>query len=124
MAELSQLSSREALDTIIQRTIVIYRWAVTLTFAFVGIGFLITIFGDQNVDSVMGDPDTLFRQVMDLEASGFFGVGISIMILTPIIMIANAAYLFFRAGDKRYGLITSAVVAILLLSIVISYITG
>lgn len=124
MTDSTQLTSRETLDIIIQRTILIYRWAVVASFAFIGIGFLITIFSQQDIDSKMASPVQLFRQVPDLEASGFFGIGIGLMILTPIVMIANAAVIFFGAKDRRYGFITTTVAAILMLSIVVSFVIG
>lgn len=124
MTDSTQLTSRETLDIIIQRTIAIYRGAVVASFAFIGVGFLITILADQIVESEMASPATLLRQVLNLEAAGYFGIGIAVMILTPIIMIANAAVIFLTSGDRRYGLVTSAVAAILLLSIIISFVIG
>lgn len=124
MTDSTQLTSRETLDIITQRTVFIYRWAVIATFAFIGIGFVLTIFTDQSIDTEMGSPSLLMQQVLDLEASGFFGVGIGLMTLTPIVMIANAAAIFFGANDKRYGIVTATVAVILLLSIVISFMIG
>lgn len=124
MTDSTQLTSRETLDIIIQRTILIYRWAVVASFAFIGIGFLITVFGAQDIDTEMASPMTLLRQLVDFEASGYFGIGIGLMILTPIVMIANAAVIFFEADDRRYGLITTAVATILLLSIAVSFVIG
>lgn len=124
MTDSTQLTSRETLDIIIQRTIIIYRWAVVATFAMIGAGFLITIAADQNIDTNMATPSELLRQVFSLEASGFFGIGIGLMVLTPIVMIASAALTFFNAGDKRYGLITTSVAGILLLSIFVSFVIG
>ena len=124
MTDSTQLTSRETLDIIIQRTILIYRWAVVASFAFIGIGFLVTLFGSKDVDTEMASPVQLLRQVLDLEASGFFGIGIGLMILTPIVMIANSAVIFFGAEDRRYGLVTSAVATILMLSIVVSFVIG
>lgn len=124
MTDSTQLTSRETLDIIIQRTILIYRYAVIASFTLIGTGFVITIFADQHVDATMATPLTLVRQLFDLQASGFFGFGIGIMVLTPILMIANAAGTFFTTGDKRYGLITTGVAAILTLSIIISFVIG
>ena len=124
MTDSTQLTSRETLDIIIQRTIIIYRWAVIASFSMIGIGFLITLIANQNIDTNMATPARLLRQVINLEASGFFGIGIGLMVLTPIVMIASAALTFFSAGDKRYGLITTTVAVILLLSIVVSFAIG
>lgn len=124
MTDSTQLTSREVLDIIIQRTILIYRWAVYVSFAIIAIGFVLAIAGDQDVSAEMAMPINLLRQIFDLQASGYLGVGIGVMILTPIVMIADGAISFFRAGDRRYGLITIGVAIILSLSIAISFVTG
>lgn len=124
MTEPNQLTSREVLNIIIRRTILIYRWAVYLSFALIGIGFAIAILASQEVDAKMAGPGELLRQMFELQASGFFGAGIGVMILTPIVMIAAGAFSFFQAGDRRYGLITIGVAAILSFSIAISFVTG
>lgn len=124
MTDSTQPNSRETLDLIIRNTILTYRWAVIVSFALIGAGFLIAIAADQNVATEMGDPLALIRQLFDLQASGFFGIGIGVMILTPIVMIAAAAIAFFRQGDRRYGLITTAVAIILSLSVAISFVIG
>lgn len=124
MNNVPQPTSREILDVIIQRTISIYRWAVYTAFALIGVGFLLAITADQNIDTEMSAPLELVRQIIDLQASGYFGAGISVMILTPIVMIATGAVTFFNAGDRRYGFITLGVATILSLSIAISFVTG
>lgn len=124
MTNAIHFDNRTTLDGIIQRSIQIYRWAVMAAFAFVGAGFLVALVSDETVATEMGSPQTLVRQLFDAHASGFFGIGIGIMILAPIVMIAAAAVDFFRAGDRRYALITTAVTAILTLSIALSFVIG
>lgn len=105
-----------------ESVIVIYRWAINASFALLAIGFLLTIFSDKTVDSKIGMPLQMLRDMADLQPSGFFGAGIGTMILAPIIMLAWAAYIFFRDGDRRYGLITTAVTGVLSLSILIAFV--
>lgn len=124
MTSAQPVNGRQTLDTIIQRAILIYRWAVLLAFGLLGIGFVIALVRDQHVTTKMGHPNELMRQVLDLQASGFLGLGIAAMIVTPIVMIAAGAWTFFAAGDRRYGLITAAVAVILALSIAISFLIG
>lgn len=119
-----QLHHRPILDAIIRRAIEIYRWAVYASFAAIGIGVVLAFLNDGDVDTKMGNPGQIIRHVIDLDAAGFFGLGISIMILAPIVMIATSAVSFFRAGDQRYGLISTAVAVILSLSIVIAFVIG
>lgn len=124
MTDVAQPTSRETLDRIIQQTIITYRWAVLASFALIGIGFLIATIADQNVDTEMASPVALFHQVVDVQASGFFGLGIAVMVVTPIVMIGAAAFRFMASGDRRYALITMAVAIILSLSIAISFVIG
>lgn len=124
MTDSTQLTNRETLDIIIQRTILIYRWAVIASFSLIGAGFLIANVADQGVESEMASPLELVRQALNLEASGFLGLGIGVMVLTPIVMIAAAAVTFFRQNDRRYGFITVSVAAILSLSIALSFVIG
>lgn len=124
MSDMSVNPNRAVLDKIIGRNITIYRWAVLISFSIIAVGFVIAIIRGSDVDSSVGSPARIISQLADLEASGFLGLGIILMVLTPIVMIADAAIGFFRVGDRRYGFITSAVAAILLLSIVISYVIG
>lgn len=124
MSDMSVNPNRAGLDKIISRNIVIYRWAVLISFAFIAVGLAIAAFSDTDVDHSIESPAKLVSQIVDLEASGFLGLGIILMVITPIVMIVDAAIGFFRIGDRRYGFIATAVAAILLLSIVISYVIG
>lgn len=124
MSAITPTESRKILDLIIHRTVQTYRWAVIATFALVGVGFAITIFSNEQVETEMGNPGEVLRNLLDGHASGFFGAGIGVMILTPVVTVAAAAATFFWAGDRRYGLITTAVAIILTLSIAFAFVTG
>ncbi len=115
---------RSTLREIRRRTIVSYQWAVYASFAFIFAGLIIALFSDQTVGTEMDAPSHVLRRMIDLHPSGFFGMGIGIMILAPIEMLIDAAVTFFRRGDKRYALITAAVALILSLSILISFLKG
>lgn len=118
------LNHRHTLNDIIRRAIDIYRWTVYTSFAAIGVGVVLAFFTNGDVDTKMGNPGKIISNVLDLDAAGFFGLGISIMILAPIVMIATSAITFFRAGDQRYGLISTSVAVILSLSIVIAFVIG
>lgn len=124
MSSAQPVNSRQTLDSIIHRAIAIYRWAVLVAFGFLAIGFVIAQVRDQRVGTEMGHPDELIQQVLDLQASGFLGLGIAAMIVTPIVMIAAGAWTFLSAGDRRNGLITATVAVILALSIAVSFLIG
>ena len=122
MINLHQPGSRSTLDRIIQQSIEIYRWAVLLAFGFIAAGFVVELVRNEQVPNEMGSPRKMIGQLVDFHAAGFFGIGIGVMILAPIVMIAAAAIRFFQSGDRRYGLISTAVAVILSLSIALSFI--
>lgn len=121
---MEQMLNRPIIKTINRRTIAIYQVAVIATFAFVFAGFAAALIGDHEIENEMGSPTELFSKLIDLNPAGFFGIGIGVMILAPVVMVADAAITFYRGGDKRYALITCAVAAILGFSILISFIWG
>lgn len=124
MTDSMQHTSHTTLRTIVRRVIVTYRWAVYASFAFVFVGFLVAMLTDHPVETEMGAPSELLRNMIDLHPAGFFGVGIGIMILAPILMLADAASTFLRFGDRRYALITGTVALILAFSILLSFLIG
>lgn len=115
---------RSTLREIRRRTITSYQWAVYASFAFIFAGLIIALFSDDAVETEMGAPSELIGNMIDLHPSGFFGMGIGIMILAPIAMLIDAAITFLRCGDRRFALITGAVALILSLSILISFLKG
>lgn len=112
------------LRTIVRRVIAAYQWAVYASFAFIFAGFLVALFTDHDVETEMGAPSELLGNMIDLHPAGFFGMGIGIMILAPIVMLADAALTFLRSGDRRYALMTGLVTLILAFSILLSFLLG
>ncbi|MCO5219877.1 MAG: DUF1634 domain-containing protein [Thermomicrobiales bacterium] len=123
---MAQLTSqpRIAIAPVISATISIYRWAVYLSFAFLGVGFVAALFSEHTIHSEIGTPQEMLRHALDFHPEGFFGIGIGIMILAPIAMLFNAASILFRKGDRRYALYTVVVALILSISILIAFLRG
>lgn len=124
MTDTTAHTPHTVLRTIVQRVIATYQWAVYVSFAFIFAGFAVAIFTDHQVETEMGKPSELIRNMIDLHPSGFFGMGIGLMILAPIVMLIDAAITFMRYGDKRYAAITGTVALILAFSILISFLKG
>lgn len=115
---------RVSIAPVISATISIYRWAVYLSFAFLGIGFVAALFSDHPTETEIGKPHDMLQNMLDLHPAGFFGMGIGIMILAPIVMLFDAAFILYRRSDKRYALFTLIVALILSLSILIAFLKG
>lgn len=121
---MTQVARRISIAPVISATISIYRWAVYLSFAFLGVGFVTALFSDHPIETEIGKPQEMLRNMLDLHPAGFFGVGIGIMILAPIVMLFDAALILYRKGDRRYALFTLTVAVILSLSILIAFLKG
>jgi uncharacterized membrane protein len=66
--------------------------------------------------SVTG-PAQALRDVGGLRPVGFFSLGLLALILTPFARVAGSVVVFLREHDRRYALITAAVLAIMIASI-------
>jgi uncharacterized membrane protein len=66
--------------------------------------------------SVSG-PAQALRDVGGLRPVGFFSLGLLALILTPFARVAGTIVIFLRERDRRYAVITAAVLAIMIASI-------
>jgi uncharacterized membrane protein len=107
---------------IVDQTVNVYRGGYILSFALVGIGLLVALAGDKELSTELGAPGAIIDHIADLDPNGFIGLGIGVMILTPIVMSIEVAINFFRANDLRFGLITSAVAIILLVTMALAFV--
>jgi uncharacterized membrane protein len=109
-------------DRIVAQTIGVYRGGYVLSFVLVGIGLVVALFGDSELSTELGGPGTIAEHLVDLNPNGFIGLGIGVMILSPIVMSIEVALNFFRAQDRRFALITSAVAAILVVTMALAFV--
>jgi uncharacterized membrane protein len=91
-----------------------------LSFALIITGLVIAILRDEPLTGELGTFAHVFDELITGHSNGFLGLGILVMILAPIVSSATIAINFFRIGDRRYGLITTAVFVILMVSITLS----
>lgn len=64
-------------------------------------------------------PAQALRDVGRLRPIGFFSLGLLALILTPFARVAGTVVVFLREHDRRYALITAAVLAIMIASILL-----
>ena len=91
-----------------------------LSFALIIIGLVIAILRDEPLTAELGTLSQVLGELVTGHSNGFLGLGILVMILSPIVSAATIAVNFFRIGDRRYGLITTTVFVILVISIAVS----
>lgn len=115
---------RISIAPVIRGTIQICRWAVYIAFAFLAVGFGLAPFVDHKVENNIGTPTEMVKRAFELHPSGYFGIGIGIIILAPIAMLINAAITLYRLGDRKYAGFTALVALILSISVLIAFLKG
>lgn len=112
---------RKDIAHIRENTVTLYRIGYLLSFALIGIGIVIALVRQTPLSSSLPPLDHIIQDMLDLHPNGFIGLGIGVMILTPIVMTIQTAISFFRTGDSRFGMITSVVATILLVTIGLAF---
>jgi len=96
-------------------TVLTLGWRIS--FAIILVGLAIAIIRDEPLAAELGRISKVVDDLLGGHSNGFLGLGILVMILSPIVAAATIALNFFRIGDRRYGLISTAVFVVLLVSI-------
>ena len=95
-------------------------WGLRLSGALLAAGLLLSALrGDSLSDQAEPLPEAL-ELVADGRGAGLVDLAIIAMVLTPVATVLVLAVGFFRLGDRRFGLITLVVLAILGVSVSIS----
>lgn len=109
-------------ERVVEDTITLFRWGYIASFALVGIGLIVALIRDIPLATELGGPGKIVEDILDMDPNGFIGLGIGVMILTPIIMTMEVTVNFLRAGDSKFGLITGIVSAILVVTMALAFI--
>lgn len=109
-------------ERVVEDTIKLFRWGYIASFTFVGIGLLVALIRGLPLATELGGPGEIVEDIIDLDPNGFIGLGIGVMILTPIIMTIEVAVNFFRAGDAKFATITGVVAAILVVTLALAFV--
>jgi uncharacterized membrane protein len=95
-------------------------WGFTISAVLVVVGLALTaVRGDSLHTSLESLPDML-DELADGRGAGVVGLGILAMIVTPIVSTIAIIVACVRIGDRRYAMITSAVLVILAISAILS----
>jgi len=95
---------------------------ICVSLTFIATGVLTLIFGTGNTHA---DTDTIIaisaipREIIKLNPTAFFTVGILTMILTPVVRVLGALVIFTINKEYKYTIISFIVFALLVLSFII-----
>ncbi len=100
--------------------ITVLTWGFRVSFACIVVGLVLALARDEPLAHTLGKPGAVFEQLIEGHSNGVLGVGILVMILSPVVSALTIALGFLRIGDRRYALITGLVLLILVGSIAFS----
>ena len=95
-------------------------WGFRLSATLLIVGVIISaIQGEALHESIEGIP-TIVDEILDGNGAGIVALGILVMIITPIVSTLSIVLSCVRIGDRRYAMVTAAVLIILLISTAIA----
>lgn len=114
---MAQASSQLALSRPTSRVLT---WGFRVSAALLLLGLIVTAIQGESLDTTLDGVPSLLDRTFDGEGAGIVGLGIVVMIVTPIISTLSIVLSCVRIGDRRYALITLAVLGILFISAALS----
>jgi uncharacterized membrane protein len=91
-----------------------------LASAFLGLAGLVAwaIMGSSNLSPISGSQvGTTIASAIGGNASGLIYLGVAVLVATPVFRVALSTFYFAHEGDKRYVLITLAVLSMLIIAL-------
>ncbi len=98
----------------------VLRWGFRASGALLIVGLAVSVIQNEGLHTSVESIPVILRQIADGNGAGIVALGILVMIATPIASTFNIALTCIRIGDRRYALITSAVLLILFVSALIA----
>jgi uncharacterized membrane protein len=98
------------------------RWGSFLSAALMLLGTVLVL-GERQRPLQVGPPmppDFLAEQLFDANPYAIMQVGVLFLLLTPLVRLVMAAVSFWMDGERRYSLVSLGVLAIVLVSILLS----
>jgi uncharacterized membrane protein len=92
-----------------------------LASAFLGLAGLVSwaTTGDDNLSAITGsDLGKTIASALVGNATGLIYLGVAVLVATPVFRVALSTFYFAHEGDKRYVLITLAVLSMLIFALV------
>jgi uncharacterized membrane protein len=110
---MDRTDSHLALNRAAARTLT---WGFIVSAVLVISGLALTAVRGDSLHASLESLPEMIREIGDGRGAGVVGLGILAMVVTPIAATIAVIAACIRAGDRRYALITSAVLVILAIS--------
>lgn len=107
---------RANVDIVVHHTLAV---GVAVGFALLVVGLALTVAGRGGLGMLSLKAPAAWRAALHGRAAGFYSLGLLVLILTPFVRVVGSIVAFAAARDWRFVAITSAVLAVMIASIVI-----
>ena len=104
------------IDRVVHDTLVV---GVVVGMALLAVGLVLTVAGRGAPGHVALRAPAALRDAAHLRAVGFYSLGLLVLILTPFIRVLGSIIAFTAARDWRFVAVTSAVLVVMIVSIVV-----
>lgn len=115
-AEKAAAYSTHDLDEVVHRILVV---GFVVSAALFLAGLVLNLWRQQSLPLATVSPAEALRLVLALQPSGFFSLGLIVLIATPMLRVSGSALVFIWQRDWRYARITLLVLLIMVASIIL-----
>jgi len=107
---------RANVDVVVHHTLAV---GVAVGFVLLVAGLVLTVSGRGGLPMLSLKAPAAWHAALHLRAAGFYSLGLLALILTPFVRVIGSIVAFAAARDWRFVAVTSAVLAVMIVSIVI-----
>lgn len=104
-------------DPVAETAVTTLTWGFRVAASLLLVGVVLSLARQDPLESRLPPLDTILDQVGDFRGAGFIGLAIFAIVVTPVATTLSIALAFYRLGNRRYGMLTMVVLAILAFSI-------
>ena len=107
---------RANVDVVVHHTLAV---GVAVGFVLLVAGLVLTVAGHGGLAVLSLKAPAAWRAALHLRAAGFYSLGLLVLILTPFVRVVGSIVAFAAVRDWRFVAVTSAVLVVMITSIVI-----
>ena len=106
----------DPLERTVQRVL---QAGVAVSFTLMLVGIVLAVVRGEALAAHVVSPGDLWAGLVALDSAAYISLGLIVLIATPFVRVAGSLVAFLRLRDRRYALVTAAVLAVMCVSVVI-----
>lgn len=92
---------------------------IAITVALLAAGIVLSLAAGEPLPSSIVPPADLPALLLGLDPAAYLSLGLLVLIATPFVRVAGSVVAFARERDRRYVLVTAAVLAVMCASVLL-----